>query len=262
MYKRSISGSMVLSLVAGLVLSFLYAACFADETLTITTYYPSPYGSYSQLAADQIAIGSLYRNPTYADGTLYVSGNVGIGTTSPNSSKGTAGYVDAKDVYLRDVSKWASEGGATPYALLNDQKADGTNSGQFVSGDWRRRDLNTKVNDGDGIVSLSSNQFTLQAGTYRIHARTPAYNVSTHKARLQNVSDGYTVIWGTNAYLSAGSPGQFWSVVVGEFTISSAKTFELQDRCSVTGNEISLGVQDNISGTPEIYSLVEIWKIS
>ncbi len=109
MYKRNISGSMALSLVMGLILSFLYAACFAEESITITTYYPSPYGSYRQLTADQIAIGSAYRNPTYADGTLYVQGNVGIGTTSPNSTKGS-GYLDVKDVYLRDVSRWASAG--------------------------------------------------------------------------------------------------------------------------------------------------------
>jgi len=35
---------------------------FCQETFTITTYYPSPYGSYNQ---------------------LYVAGNVGIGTTAP-----------------------------------------------------------------------------------------------------------------------------------------------------------------------------------
>jgi len=97
-----------------------FSLSFADETLTITTYYPSPYGSYSQLTADQIAIGSTYRNPTYADGTLYVSGNVGIGTTSPNSSKGTGGYLDAKDVYLRDAGKWASvAGGLTGYVQVS-----------------------------------------------------------------------------------------------------------------------------------------------
>ncbi|MFC1679348.1 hypothetical protein ACFL2T_03975 [Elusimicrobiota bacterium] len=36
-------------------------------------------------------------------------GNVGIGTLSPNDSKGTSGYLDVKDVYIRDSMRWASE---------------------------------------------------------------------------------------------------------------------------------------------------------
>ncbi|MCR4275761.1 MAG: hypothetical protein NUV83_03440, partial [Candidatus Wolfebacteria bacterium] len=47
-----------------------------------------------------------------------LNGNVGIGTITPNPSKGIGGYLDARDVYLRDVSKWASElgggGGGAP----------------------------------------------------------------------------------------------------------------------------------------------------
>ena len=41
------------------------------------------------------------------------TGNVGIGTTTPNSTKGS-GYLDVKDVYLRDVSRWASADGDAP----------------------------------------------------------------------------------------------------------------------------------------------------
>jgi hypothetical protein len=31
---------------------------FADESLTITTYYPSPYGSYNELSANKIKVGN------------------------------------------------------------------------------------------------------------------------------------------------------------------------------------------------------------
>ncbi|MDD5691770.1 MAG: tail fiber domain-containing protein [Candidatus Omnitrophica bacterium] len=69
MYKRNVSGNMVLSLVVGLILSFLYVVCFADETLTITTYYPSPVGSYQDLyVANKLGIGT--NNPYY---TLHLS---------------------------------------------------------------------------------------------------------------------------------------------------------------------------------------------
>jgi len=61
----------------------LFSLSFAEEKITITTFYPSPFGSYRQLTSDQIAIGTNYRNPTYADGTLFVENKVGVGTVSP-----------------------------------------------------------------------------------------------------------------------------------------------------------------------------------
>src|SRR5512135_3755093 len=52
---------------------FIPVIAFSQETFTLTTYYPSPYGSYNQL--------TTYGN-TYLAAT---SGNVGIGTTAPLS---------------------------------------------------------------------------------------------------------------------------------------------------------------------------------
>jgi hypothetical protein len=79
----------------------LFNLCFAaDESITITTYYPSPYGSYNSLQADRIGIGdnNASGSLTSADvpttsGHMWVSGNVGIGTTNPLSrlSVGTSG---------------------------------------------------------------------------------------------------------------------------------------------------------------------------
>jgi len=52
----------------------------------------------------------------FANDSFYVEdGNVGVGTVTPNSTKGTNGYIDAQDVYLRDVGRWASEGGSGGY---------------------------------------------------------------------------------------------------------------------------------------------------
>ncbi|MDD5568434.1 MAG: hypothetical protein PHY88_04450, partial [Candidatus Omnitrophica bacterium] len=72
---------------------------FAEDTLTITTYYPSPYGVYRELRAKRIAIGDDYiQGGTYdwesTDGDggeidyaadLVVEGNVGIGTVNPGA---------------------------------------------------------------------------------------------------------------------------------------------------------------------------------
>ncbi|MDD5617833.1 MAG: tail fiber domain-containing protein [Candidatus Omnitrophica bacterium] len=56
---------------------------FAEERIVLTTYYPAPYGVYKEMRADQMTIGSTYRNVPVSNGKLLVSGNVGIGTTNP-----------------------------------------------------------------------------------------------------------------------------------------------------------------------------------
>jgi len=58
------------------------------EDIKITTYYPAPFGVYSELRARTMAIGSTYYDPSLVTITdpddLIVEGNVGIGTTNPN----------------------------------------------------------------------------------------------------------------------------------------------------------------------------------
>ena len=75
------------------------------------------------------------------------------------------------------------------YARISDNKGSATQGGTFSSGGWRTRDLQTEEEDPDGIVSISSNQFTLQAGTYYISAMACAINVNNHVAKIQNVTD-------------------------------------------------------------------------
>jgi hypothetical protein len=69
---------------------------FSQEEIAITTYYPSPYGVYSELRSQRIAIGDNYSTSDYCwqgwptcandiddDASLVIEGNVGIGTVSP-----------------------------------------------------------------------------------------------------------------------------------------------------------------------------------
>lgn len=42
-------------------------------------------------------------------GLIVQSGNVGIGTQTPNGAKGVNGNADANDVYIRSIGKWASQ---------------------------------------------------------------------------------------------------------------------------------------------------------
>ena len=75
-----------------------YPQAPTEETLTITTYYPAPYGVYNELRSKRMAIGDTWFNAAnfcwaadsscgpgniHADADLVVEGNVGIGTMSP-----------------------------------------------------------------------------------------------------------------------------------------------------------------------------------
>ncbi|UCB56699.1 MAG: hypothetical protein JSV30_05715 [Candidatus Omnitrophota bacterium] len=95
-------------LIIGLAAIFPTAS-FAEE-ITLTTYYPAPYGIYRQMRAQRMAIGDGYYNAaTYPwdaggsldpneisqDADLVIEGNVGIGTLQPTANLEVAGIIKA-----------------------------------------------------------------------------------------------------------------------------------------------------------------------
>mgnify|MGYP003118288489 CR=1 FL=1 len=146
------------------------------------------------------------------------------------------------------------------YAIIADQKSQNTQGGSFTSGAWRTRDLNTEIADVDGIVSISSNQFTLGAGSYLIRGSASVYRTNGHQTRLYNNTNSSIVAVGTDEMSHASYYTMTRSFVSGRVTITGNTVFELQHRCANTINTYGYGQRNNF-GT-EQYALVEIFKES
>lgn len=152
--------------------------------------------------------------------------------------------------------QWASV--ATGQIIhVRDEKTAGTAGGDFNSGAWRTRTLNTVMTNTISGASLSSNQVTLPAGTYDIKARGPINGTKQTKSRIYNTSDAADALIGATGY-SHSANDTFDDVLVwGRITIASSKTFELQQWCDTTVTTNGFGLPANIDSKVEVYA--EFW---
>ena len=151
------------------------------------------------------------------------------------------------------VGKFAS------YAIIVDQKSSGTDAGSSSGGSWNTRDLNTELADPDGIVSISSNQFTLQAGSYFLEAFAPAYQPSRHKLKLYQTSGtAADIAFGTGTFTSNTNAIQSTAFLSCRLTISTATTYEIRHYVQESKSGNGLGVA--ISQGVELYCIVKIFK--
>lgn len=142
-------------------------------------------------------------------------------------------------------------------AVIRCERASGTDDGTFTSGADQTRTINTEQSDLDGIVSLASNQFTLQAGTWLIEWSAPAYRVDAHQSLLYNATDAAVVARGTTEYTDSTGPEaitrSFGRAIV---TIAGAKAFEIRHRGTTTQATNGFGFGASL-GT-EVYTEVVI----
>ncbi len=145
---------------------------------------------------------------------------------------------------------------------IKDVKASGATSGTFTSGAWRTRDLNTLEGDIE-FVSLSANQFVLQAGKYEIEVSAPAYHVQRHVCKLVSDPSGSPtdISIGSGSY-AGNNLVQNESTIQTTVELTSQQTFEVQHRCSLTSAAANgFGVEHSF-GVDNIYTQVKITKIS
>ena len=145
------------------------------------------------------------------------------------------------------------------YALIGDQKATNAAGGSTSTGTFNVRDINTEFADADGIVSISSNQFTLAAGSYLIEWSCPAMRCGRHQSRLYDITGSASVQVGKSTTSDTGADGdQNDSNGAVRITISANNIYEIQHQCSTTEPTSGLGNASDF-GT-EIFTLVKIFK--
>ncbi len=144
------------------------------------------------------------------------------------------------------------------YVHVQDQKPQNTPGGGFTLGAWRTRDINVELDDTATICAIAANQITLQPGTYRCLITCPAYKVSGHQARLQNITGVATLLTGTSEYTDATDNTCTRSVISGRFTLAVASVLEIQHQSIASQAGNGFGPQANF--TTEVYTDAEFWR--
>jgi hypothetical protein len=244
-------------------------------------------------AVDFVIKGTADSNLLFARGS---TDSVGIGTSSPGQKLSVAGSLGVRETGTTPSFYTIFQGGdqnadityvlpgtqgavgtylandgsgnlswqtpkSDPYILIRDEKASGTQGGTFTAGSWVTRDLNTEVKDTNNLSSISSNQITLAPGTYRANILVPAVGVSSHRAKLYDVTSSSDLLMGTSVYTADSIAVQNYSVIAGEFTLTETSVLEIRHQGSVTSATSGFGYMANY-GTNEIYTVVELWKVA
>ena len=106
------------------------------ETITITTYYPSPYGIYKELRTKKMAIGDNYSDSSQyywedtfpnidSEADLIVEGRVGIGTPEPGAKLEVNGAIKIGDATEGTAGSLRYHGGKIEYHDDTDWKGIG-----------------------------------------------------------------------------------------------------------------------------------------
>ena len=169
------------------------------------------------------------------------------------SATGTA---DATTL-LRGDNSWVVPTGGLyeSYAVIGDQKASGVSMQTVTSGAWRTRDLNTEVFDPDGIVSISSNQFTLGAGTYFIRATIQVTKGTNQSTRLYDITNTAVKDYGGATYIDGVHNFPMQLPLCSRISPSGSTVYEIQQIVTGTATPGS-----NSDHSVQWYMYVEIFK--
>jgi len=193
--------------------------------------------------------------------TVYKGTKAAIDALGSWSSSVRYHATDEDTNYYYDGTSVAPEGTPLLITRIYDEKTVNTAGGTATSGSYIQRDLNTQ--DGDtSFCSLSSNDFTLDPGTYLFNGEVTGYQVDDHRAKIIYVTGGADLIMGSNTSSHITAPSMSASVLLGSVTIASSTAFRIVHQVATTRSTDGYGVACNYSTEPEIYTHLTITKLA
>ena len=192
-----------------------------------------------------------------------ISVTAGVGTFS--SVEGKIPAASIVGVCTAGFSRTGGFGLYDGYAVIEDAKTHGTAPQATVQQTWTTKELTRiHINPQSFVTDLSSNQFTLAAGTYVIRWDCILHRCDTVTTRLYDVTNSTTkkvsmVDFSQDSanYSSAHSKG------VCRLTIASSTVYKIEFFTQAAGNSNGLTSDTDTDNTEEeIYATVEIYRES
>lgn len=186
-------------------------------------------------------------------------GAYGLINVTPLDNSSATPFSDGDSVMLffQRTGDKGDLGIQAPVLWVRDEKASNASGGASTAGSTVQRTLNTVKKNAITGASLSSNQVTLPAGTYRISFAVPTYATNGHQAWLYNVTDGAVLLAGASDYAPGGGRS---AAMNSEVTLSASKVLEVRHYTNSTSAN-GLGAAST-SGQTEVYTELFIEKVA
>jgi hypothetical protein len=213
----------------------------------------------TDVQAYDAGLQSLSALPTVADRIAYsTAANVWAETALTTFART---LLDDTDAATMRATLGVPTSGMLDMLLYRSEFASGTGGGTFTTGSWVTVPLNAETVDQGNHGSITSNEITLESGTYRYQFVVVGNQVNKFQGRLYNVTDAAVVAnsYGSVGTSISGTANNTQAIGFGRFTIAASKTIRLEAQCETTKTTDGFGIGGSFGGG-EVFSYIQLFK--